>query len=399
MVSLMKKKMLIYMDKCQLKSTGGPIGYNYNLMVELDSYEDSNVEFLNGTRQEIESIKGKINSIKFSPLRKLLVVLKHTYKYWKLLYGKKHNADVDLRAYAAVHFHSTYDMFSVRDSLKNYTGKVVLTSHSPTLLSNETYDGTSKVEKVLFPWIFKRLNIMDEYAFNRADKIVFPCEEAIEPYIHCCNNFKEKYEDKFVYLPTGITKKIAKIDKKSIRDRYNIPEDAFLICYVGRHNQIKGYDLLKIIGEKQLTNRKTYLIVAGAQGPLYAPKNDKWIEVGWTNDPYSIINAADVFLLPNRETYFDLVLLEVLSIGTPIVASYTGGNKYFEKFETDSIQLYKSEEECSKEIDAIRNMKFEEREKLRKENIALYEKYFTCRLFVKRYLKIVEDILGESVDC
>ena len=61
-------------------------------------------------------------------------------------------------------------------------------------------------------------------------------------------------------------------------------------------------------------------------------KTDHWIEVGWTNDPHSLIAASDVFVLPNHETYFDLILLEVLSLGVPVVMSRTGGNKFFEQF-------------------------------------------------------------------
>ena len=37
-----------------------------------------------------------------------------------------------------------------------------------------------------------------------------------------------------------------------------------------------------------------------------------------------------MFVLPNRETYFDLVLLEVLRQGTPVLLARTGGNKWFE---------------------------------------------------------------------
>lgn len=60
-------------------------------------------------------------------------------------------------------------------------------------------------------------------------------------------------------------------------------------------------------------------------------KDSRWKEVGWTNDSQSIIAASDVFVLPNRETYFDIIMLEVLSCGKIVIASRTGGNKYFEK--------------------------------------------------------------------
>ena len=43
----------------------------------------------------------------------------------------------------------------------------------------------------------------------------------------------------------------------------------------------------------------------------------------WTNDPHSLINASDMFILPNKETYFDLIMLEVLSMGKIVLATNT----------------------------------------------------------------------------
>lgn len=391
------KRVLIYMDRKQLKPTGGPIGYNYNLMSELDKSENLNIEFLNGTSDDIQRAKDFIANIKSEFVKKIIITLKHTFKYWRLLYGKTHTAPLDLNKYAVIHFHSTYDMFLVRDSLKSYKGTVILTSHSPTLLSRETYDGTKMIEKVMFPWFFGRLEEMDRFAFTRADKIIFPCREAIEPYTHCWKDFEQKFESKFLFLPTGINKCMPKLSRERIREKYNIPMDAFLICYVGRHNQIKGYDRLIEIGKKEIKKPNTYIIVAGAQGPIFAPKEERWVEVGWTNDPHSIIGAADVFLLPNRETYFDLILLEVLSIGMPIVASYTGGNKYFKKYETKSIQLFETEDECERKIDVVRNMNQDERQLCGKRNKEIFDEYFTCKMFCDNYVKIIENILEEKL--
>ena len=60
-------------------------------------------------------------------------------------------------------------------------------------------------------------------------------------------------------------------------------------------------------------------------------RDERWIEVGWTDEPHSLTNASDCLVVPNRQTYFDLVILEGLSLGIPIVTSMTGGNKYFKK--------------------------------------------------------------------
>lgn len=43
-----------------------------------------------------------------------------------------------------------------------------------------------------------------------------------------------------------------------------------MISYVGRHNEIKGYDALKEIGKHLLdANDSAYVFIAGTEGPLY----------------------------------------------------------------------------------------------------------------------------------
>ncbi|WP_172997013.1 glycosyltransferase, partial [Lactobacillus helveticus] len=177
-----------------------------------------------------------------------------------------------------------------------------------------------------------------------ADYIVFPCEEAEEPYSHFWkefDEFKQKNKSKFKYIPTGIDQCVATVTSDKVFSKYEIPNNSFVVSFVGRHNEIKGYDNLKVIGKNIIsTIANSYFLIAGNENPLHGLDNKRWIEAGWTNDPYSLINASDVFILPNKETYFDLVFLEVLSLGKTIVASKTGGNKYFERFKSSGIYLY-----------------------------------------------------------
>lgn len=111
-------------------------------------------------------------------------------------------------------------------------------------------------------------------------------------------------------------------------------------------------------------------------------EHERWIEVGWTNDPHSIIAASDVFVLPNKETYFDLIMLEVLSLGKLIVASNTGGNKYFSNFNECGILLYNSKEEAVSLIKKIMDLTSEEREKLGEANKKCLE-----NILLRKYLQ------------
>lgn len=170
----MNKKLLIYMQSSDLAPVGGPRGYIYNLKKELDKRCNTNIYFIESGRETINKYKNKIEGMKKGRLRSFLIIIKSIIKYWGIIYGKKHYALVDLNEYDFVHFHNPLDMYNVRDSLKTYRGKVILSSHSPTLSSKEMYAARSEFEKKYCGFIYNKLIKMDEYAFLHADYFVFP---------------------------------------------------------------------------------------------------------------------------------------------------------------------------------------------------------------------------------
>lgn len=388
--------VLIYLYKKNLAPIGGHHGYNYNLNCQLEKMGVTNIHFLETDKGNLEAYKNGLKDIPYRWLRNMLTVMKNLIRKGQLLFGHSHFAVVDLNQYDIVHFQSTYWMFACRDSLKDYKGKVVLTSHSPTLLSREIIDSElTGFEKKYMMWYYKRLIKMDEYAFNRADYIVFPCPEAEEPYYHAWHKFaeiKKNNEQKFKYMLSGIEPSKAKLSRVDIRKKYDIPENAFVLCYVGRHNEIKGYDILKKIGEKVLATPNTYILVAGREEPLTRYSHERWIEIGWTNDPHSLISASDAFVLPNRETYFDLVMLEVLSLGSIVIASATGGNKFFNRLKPNGVFLYNDFDECLGIIGRLQSMSKQEKNNLKTLNRKLYEDNFTSEIFAKNYMQLINSL-------
>ena len=192
---------------------------------------------------------------------------------------------------------------------------------------------------------------------------------------------------------TGSKQCAAKISRNEILLKYNIPLDSFVISYVGRHIKTKGYDVLKRIGKKILDHNKEICILnAGLESPLKGLNHERWVEVGWTNDPHSIISAANVFILPNKETYFDLIMLEVLSLGKIVIASNTGGNKFFGKIRAKGIFLYEHENEIEDIIKNIQSMSYSVRNMLQNSNKELFTRYFSNDVFVKNYLYLINNL-------
>ena len=88
---------------------------------------------------------------------------------------------------------------------------------------------------------------------------------------------------------------------------------------------IKGYDrLVKIYPE--LKQRGIEVVVAGGKGGIAYPLDSGWHELGYISDVPNLIHASDVIVIPNRNTYFDLIILEALSQGRIVISSNTGGN-------------------------------------------------------------------------
>jgi len=181
------------------------------------------------------------------------------------------------------------------------------------------------------------------------------------------------------------------LSREQIREKYNIPNDAFVVSYVGRHNHVKGYDLLQKAAEEVWRKEpNVYFLIAGKEFPIRGLRDKKWIEVGWTNIPGNIVNASDVFVLPNRRTFFDLILLEVMSIGKPIIASFTGGNKFVSR-QTNGIITFEKENiaDLVKKILDLSLLSRDELERLGLENKILYNNYYTPEKFALRYRKEV----------
>lgn len=386
------RKLLIYVNEADLKPTGGASGYNYNMQQGLQEIGAENYFFL----KNVDQTRNKFKSLKDSALKRSLFIGLRISNYLLLLKKKKSYAKVDLNEYKMVHFHNVKDMYEARTSLENYQGLVVLTSHSPKPFSFEIYeDVISNFEKRVLGRMYKKLIVMEKYAFNRANYIIFPCEDAEEPYYKKWGEYKKIHkenEKKYRYMLTGTKECKTKISPEDYRKEKNIPENAFVISYAGRHNQTKGYGKLKQMGEKLLTQDDVYFTIAGKEEPLQGLEHPHWLEVGWTNDPHSLINASDVFVLPNEETYFDLILLEVLSLGKIIIASRTGGNKFFEKIDAPGVMIYSNEEQAIELIEKVKNMSKQERNELEKMNHRLFEEKFSNAVFAQNYVNIMNSL-------
>lgn len=396
-------KVLEFLEKKDLKPVGGPSGYLYNLYNQLLKDNVDCIHFI----EEYDKINIKDYLKKFLYKNKKLynyLYTKHNRnKVLRDVNSNSHYSRVDLSKYDVVHFHGSLSMYCVKDSLKDYKGIVIFTTHTPKVSYKEIIeDNTLKEDYIKYKEQYDDLKKIDEYAFNRADYIVFPVEEAEECYYNTWPEYEEirkKNKNKIHYIPTGINPIKVEETKEETRDKYNIPKNAFVISYVGRHNEIKGYDKLKKFGEKILNDPKysnVYFLIGGKESPLQGLNNERWIEVGWTNKPYTIMNCADLFILPNRETYFDLILLEVMSIGKPVFLSNTGGNKYFHRYK-DSGLIYYDINNFDEALSILKKtINRKDLNTLGDKNKKIFNENLTIEIFSKNYLSFINKITNKK---
>ncbi len=366
-------KVLIW-NTFKLGRKGGPSGYLYNLKKFLDDEKIDWVEFLN-----VQMPAKDFNEMLEKPF---------PFRMDKL------------RKFKCIHFHDTINLYRfVNQYGKPKDIQLVLTPHSPKPTHIEIIEDwwNMKISDISHS-VYKKLENIDIVAFDNADVVIFPCYHSKESYYKRWKYFERVDENKFKYIPTGVPEvelgKPSEEIRTNVRKRYRVPPGAFVISYVGRHNFTKGFDVLKSAGEEILRKYEDiYFLIGGRQRPLKGVDHPRWIEVGYTKKPWEIMLASDVFLSPNRETFFDLVVLEALSLSKPVILSYTGGNKCFEQFRDMDVVYFKGEdvEDAIRAIEEAHSKK-ESMKGISFRNYEIYRENFSIEIFGNRYVNLMKNL-------
>lgn len=222
--------------------------------------------------------------------------------------------NANLNKIETIYFHDIFSLYFCLPLLKR-DQLVILQPHMPEL-PHEEVSALENISTEEIEWVKKITPIV----FRRTNVLIFPNIGAKVIYNEFISN---AHRTLFCQSGGSPFPKSARIP---------LSTQFIYFAFIGRRNQIKGFDILKIAFEDAfLINQNIRLILIGNGPPWEHPGV---IDIGHSNNPQKWIHSVDYVVNVNRQSYFDLSIIESLSVGTPIV--------FTPKFGHSELLLHKS---------------------------------------------------------
>ena len=123
--------------------------------------------------------------------------------------------------------------------------------------------------------------------------------------------------------------------RKAIREKYNIPDDAFVYVFVGRITRDKGINELLFAYRRIFEeNKNAYLLFVGSEEHIEWLNADDYawsktcprvIYAGRSNVVEQFLAASDCYLLPSYREGFGMGTVEAEAMGVPVIVTNING--------------------------------------------------------------------------
>lgn len=254
-----------------------------------------------------------------NPLKRIILFLKRIIALW--------NIKRDLNLNIVISFS---EALNVQNILTKNEEKTILTHHTILSKNERLEDIYGKILKHLI-----------RLSYNRASYIVSVSEKAAQDLI---TNFNVK-PSRIHIIPNLVqTETIKKLSEKDLGKYTPIFENPVIIT-AGRLTHAKGqWYLLRIFKKLKEKFPKLKLVILG-EGELkeHLIKSSQKIGLktytkgeltdsdvyflGFQKNPYKFFKHSKLFVLPSLREALPLVILEVMALGIPVVASDCGGTR------------------------------------------------------------------------
>ncbi|WP_461789885.1 glycosyltransferase [Pedobacter sp.] len=343
-------KILIYTPFPYDINKGGPPGFIAHNLVDVKS----NYFILSNHLIPKSSF---LNKVKYK-------IFEHVFNETDSYFDK-----IKANRYKYLYFHDCLSFYSCRKKIKS-SQIVIFQSHSPELPSEEVKSFGDND----FYELVKKAEIE---AFDRADILVFPNSGAEKIY-----ETVKRTQSETKYILSGA---------KSVSDirRYPLDKEKINVLYIGRRNQVKGFDMLLNQFSKVSEFRKNINLIIVGNGEKINGTNI--YDVGFSSTPNNWYNSVDYVINCNRQSYFDLSVIEALSTGVPLIMTDNFGHEYYRDKSKEIITFDSNSPEQLFEI--LTKEPLKKRDYETKENINLYKNELSNLIYINRLESFVKEIL------
>ena len=342
---------------------GGAGGYLYNLKKGIDNGEVVGVDVYSRNVSQDRSSEASPRALK------MLYIL--IGRLLKALFNRKYFSEEETSYLSSHDYIVFHDLFMAIAAYRvKGLGKVGIMIHSPKDPALELVDKYSSFRGSLKAV----MSFAENIAVRGAGFIVLPCASAIDGY---SSGLKSKLQKKkLVEVASGVN--ALEFGKRDLFD-----SSAVNVLFLGRYNKDKGYDLYNDIAEACSAGGVKFYSAGGGN----IASSEAVSNLGWRKDVADLLSSADVLVVPNRVAYYDLVILEALSVGTTVITTEVGGSAAHANSKgVELIPLHMAVEEISrklcdfKKVDAVG----------RSEIVADFNDNHSISSMIYRYKKVFE---------
>lgn len=322
----MTETKLVHVGR-MLRPGGGPAGYLYNLKKISKSQGSPILKVFAITESEERSGS--------TPKKANPIILALPYAIRKI-YAKTSlmvRAFLDLASVIQIKFKLGRDFPVFHDQMLAYwyyrifSRPYCVMPHQPVELAHEADDIYAHRYNLKRNDIYPKILEKELSAYRNATAILCPTEYSLDDYFVSNTSHRKTLEKtpKHIVVST-VTVPRQTVGRIEARKALQISPNDVAIGFVGRYNRDKGYDRFLSIAKRHRGDKSWKFFSAGA-GEI-CDDQSVVCDLGWRKDIADVIVAMDLLVVPNRATFFDLLPIESLILGTPVAVSAVGGNKW-----------------------------------------------------------------------
>jgi hypothetical protein len=280
-------------------------------------------------------------------------------------------SSIDASSYKYIYFHDCITLYKCI-KLISPSQVVILQSHSPLLPSEEYLSAHHNLEMYNY---FKEAEVA---SFQRADLLVFPTKGASEIY----NNL--------IYDTSKLRYILSGASTESTISYYPLDSSKINFLFIGRRNQIKGFDfLMKIFNSKRIRDDVNLILLGSKNQSDEYPNNI--FDLGFSNQPMNWANSVDYVINTNKQSYFDLSIIETLSVGAKILMTNNFGHSFYNNLSEDILTFEYGD--VDNVVDLINTAQKKSFNQHSIKNINLYENELSDSCYFSRFQKFINEII------